>query len=304
MVSIPTLLLSRPPAWDKAGSMLTELKAELQPFAEASSYTALDAALILFREGLEAILVITSLIAFLNRSGNRDKRKWIWSGAVSGIVASGLLAVVLSMFLSNLSTGSSRETIEGITGLIAVVFMVTIGAWLHKKSNLKVWNQYVEKAIGSSLAKGTLWSLAFTAFLAVIREGAETVIFYIGMAPTIRISDLLIGIGGALAALMIIGFVIIKLSSRIPIRPFFLVAGLMLYYMAFKFVGVSIHALQVTGRIPSHLSDHLFNVPALGLYANWEMTLPQLLVLLFILLNMMLNARKGPRKPVPSTART
>ena len=304
MVSVPTLLLSKPPAWEKAEALLNEMKTELQPFAQASAYTAWDAALILFREGLEAILVIASLIAFLNRSGNGDKRKWIWSGAGAGVIASAMLAVVLSLFLSNLTTGGSRETIEGITGLIAVVFMVTIGAWLHKKSNLKNWNQYVAKAIGTSLAAGTLWSLAFTAFLAVIREGAETLIFYIGMASTIRLSDLLTGVGGALVALIIIGYAIIKMSSRIPVRPFFLVAGLLLYYMAFKFVGVSIHALQVTGQLPSHLSEYLFNVPSLGLYANWETTLPQLVVLLIVLLNIALNMRKGPRKPVQSPART
>lgn len=299
MVSVPTLILSSPPNWEKAAAYIVEMKTELQPFADSSSYTAWDAGLILFREGLEAILIIVSLLTFLNRSGNEDKRKWIWSGAAVGIIGSALLAIALSIVFSNLSTGSSRETIEGITGIIAVLFMLTIGAWLHKKSNLQAWNRFVEKTIGESLAKGTLLSLSFTAFLAVIREGAETIIFYMGMAATIRMTDLFIGIGGALVVLAIIAFAIIKLSARIPIRPFFLIASLLLYYMAFKFIGASIHALQVTGSLAAHSSDYLLDAPSLGIYANWETTIPQLIVLVVVLINFLRHTRKRTVKPLP-----
>ncbi|MFJ9498145.1 FTR1 family iron permease [Brevibacillus centrosporus] len=299
MVSVPTLILSSPPNWEKAAAYIAEMKTELQPFADSSSYTAWDAGLILFREGLEAILIIVSLLTFLNRSGNEDKRKWIWSGAAVGIIGSALLAIALSIVFSNLSTGSSRETIEGITGIIAVLFMLTIGAWLHKKSNLQAWNRFVEKTIGESLAKGTLLSLSFTAFLAVIREGAETIIFYMGMAATIRMTDLFIGIGGALVVLAIIAFAIIKLSARIPIRPFFLIASLLLYYMAFKFIGASIHALQVTGSLAAHSSDYLLDAPSLGIYANWETTIPQLIVLVVVLINFLRHTRKRTVKPLP-----
>ncbi|UED69007.1 FTR1 family protein [Brevibacillus sp. HD3.3A] len=301
MVSVPTLILSNPPQWEKAAALLGEMKVELEPFATAASYTAWDAGLILFREGLEAILIIMSLLAFLQKSGNADKRKWVWSGAALGIVASALLAIVLSIVFSNLTTGSSRETIEGITGLIAVVFMVTIGAWLHKKSNLQAWNEFVQKSIGSSLAKGALWSLAFTAFLAVVREGAETIIFYMGMAASISMTNLLLGIGGALLLLAIISFAFIRLSSRIPVRPFFLVASLLLYYMAFKFIGVSVHALQVTGSLPAHSSELLLHLPNLGIYANWETTIPQLVILAIILVNLSLYSWKKPAKGVPRT---
>ncbi|MGG4441792.1 FTR1 family iron permease [Brevibacillus fortis] len=299
MVSVPTLILSNPPQWEKATAHLAEMKAELAPFVTASSYTAWDAGLILFREGLEAILIIVSLLTVLNKSGNADKRKWIWSGALAGIVASAILAVILSFVFSTLSTGSSRETIEGVTGLIAVFFMVTIGAWLHKKSNLQAWNQFVEKSIGSSLAKGALWSLSFTAFLAVAREGAETIIFYMGMAATISMTDLAIGIMSALVVLAVIGFVIIKLSARIPVRPFFFVASLLLYYMAFKFVGVSIHALQVTGSFSAHSSDYLLYAPTLGIYASWETTIPQLIILVIVLINLVLYSRKKPATSIP-----
>ncbi|MGY4758281.1 FTR1 family iron permease [Paenibacillus caseinilyticus] len=293
MVEVPTLLLSTPPQWEQAAAALGALRSELEPYAEASSYTAWDAGVIIFREGLEAILIISALVAFLNRSGNRDKRVWIWSGAAAGLVFSVVMALVLTLMLSRLTAGGSRELIEGITGLIAVIFMVSIGAWLHSKSNLKSWNRFVEHSIGSSLAKGTLWSLFFTSFLSVMREGAETLIFYMGMASSIAAGDMLLGIGTALVLLAVIGFVIIRMSGRIPVRPFFLAASFLLYYLAFKFVGVSLHALQVTGHLSAHTSDGLVNLSWLGMYNSWETTLPQLGMLAVIVWNAVRTERRA-----------
>lgn len=292
MTAIPSLLLSSPPDLTKASSLVQELQSELEPFVEAQSYTAWDAGLILFREGLEAILVISALLAFLSRSGNADKRKWIWTGAGAGLLGSGVLAIILSVVFSNVTAGSSRELLEGYTGLIAVIFMITVGAWLHNKSNLRIWNQFIERTMGAVIARGALWSLAATVCLAVLREGAETIIFYLGMASTIATSQLLLGIGGALALLAVIAFAILRLSVRIPIRPFFLVASLLLYYLAFKFVGVSVHALQVAGQLPSHLSDNLPQLPSLGIYASWETTIPQLVVLAVVLWSAVRAERK------------
>ncbi|WP_426450718.1 FTR1 family iron permease [Paenibacillus sp. S-38] len=302
MVEVPTLLLSSPPQWELAGAALGELRRELEPYAEASSYTAWDAGVIIFREGLEAILIISALVAFLNRSGNRDKRGWIWSGAAAGLVFSVAMALVLTLMLSQLTAGGSRELIEGITGLIAVLFMVSIGAWLHSKSNLKSWNRFVENSIGSSLAKGTLWSLFFTSFLSVMREGAETLIFYMGMASSIAMADMLLGIGAALVLLAVIGYVIIRMSDRIPVRPFFLAASLLLYYLAFKFVGVSLHALQITGNLSAHTSDTLVNISLLGMYNSWETTLPQLGILAVIVWNVVRTERRTSEKSVRRAA--
>ncbi|WP_438444759.1 FTR1 family iron permease [Gorillibacterium sp. sgz5001074] len=301
MVAIPSLLLSEPPKLAEASAKLEELRTELAPYADASAYTAWDAALILLREGIEAILVIVALLTFLKRSGHADKRRWIWSGAWAGILVSVVLAAVLKMALSGLMAGSSRELIEGVTGLVAVLFMLTVGAWLHKKSHLQEWNRFVSRSIGDSLARGTLWSLAATSFLAVMREGAETLIFFMGMAPSISASQLALGIGVALAILAAVGYVIVALGSRMPVRPFFLVAGVMLYYLAFKFVGVSLHALQVAGRLPSHEASALPELPSIGLYASWETALPQLLVLALILWSVV-RTEAGARPVAERTA--
>ncbi|MEK3723899.1 FTR1 family iron permease [Paenibacillus sp. FSL H8-0034] len=279
-------LLSVPPKADQAASVIVSMVKELEPYLVASAYTAWDAALILLREGVEALLVLAALVAFLNRSGNPDKTKWVWGGAATGLILSGILAVVLTYALASVSAGTTREMIEGYTGLLSVLMMLTVGAWLHGKSKVQAWNQYIHQKMGLALASGSLWSLFLVAGLAILREGAETTIFYIGIAPSIEPLQLITGIGGALVVLIVLGFIMIKGSVKLPIRPFFLAATLLIYYLVFKFLGQSIHSLQVAGQLSAHSSPVLPTWTWLGLYPTWETTLTQLFILLVVALQM------------------
>ncbi|KGE20716.1 FTR1 family iron permease [Paenibacillus wynnii] len=287
-------LLSDPPKLDQALAALDNMLSELTPLAGESSYTAWDAALILLREGLEAILVLAALLAYLKRNDSRNAQKWVWSGAASGLIGSIGLAVVLTYSISRAASGGAREMIEGITGLMAVVMMLTIGRWLHEKSNTAAWNSYVGRQVDGALAKGSLWSLFSISALAILREGAETTIFYVGMAPSIETSQLLIGIAGALFVLIIMGYAIIALSARLPIAAFFRTATVLIYYLVFRFLGESLHSLQVAGKLPAHVQSGWPSVSWLGLYPTLETVLPQLLLLLFI--GWELLRRKTPSK--------
>jgi high-affinity iron transporter len=287
-------LLSDPPKLAAALKVMDNMLAELTPLAGETAYTAWDAALILLREGLEAILVLSALLSYLRRQGGPGTQRWVWSGAALGLILSIGLAVVLTLTISKAASGGARELIEGITGLVAVVMMLTIGRWMHNKSNTAAWNRYVGRQVDGALAKGSLWSLFFVALLAILREGAETTIFYVGMASSISVSQLLIGIGAALAILVIVGYAIIALSARLPIAAFFRVATLLIYYLVFRFLGESIHSLQVAGKLPAHVENGLPAVSWLGLFPTWETLLPQLLVLAFILWELLhgRNSRK------------
>ncbi|ULO08479.1 FTR1 family iron permease [Paenibacillus sp. 19GGS1-52] len=276
-------LLSAPPKLTEAMAVMDNMLSELTPLAGETSYNAWDAALILLREGLEAILVLAALLAYLKRDGTANTQKWVWSGAAAGLVGSIGLAVLLTYTISRAASGGAREMIEGITGLVAVIMMLTIGRWLHSKSSATAWTNYVGRQVDGALAKGNLWSLFSIAALAILREGAETTIFYVGMAPSIHTSQLLLGIGSALVILVIFGYAIIALSARLPIAAFFRTATVLIYYFVFRFLGESIHSLQVAGKIPAHVQEGLPSVSWLGLYPTWETLLPQLLVLAFIL---------------------
>lgn len=282
-------LLSNPPKLDQALKIMDNMVTELTPLAGETTYNAWDAALILLREGLEAILVLSALLAYLKRDGNTKAQKWIWSGAAVGLVASIGLAVLLTYTISHAASGGAREMIEGITGLVAVIMMLTIGRWLHSKSNTANWNNYVGRQVDGALAKGNLWSLSSVAALAILREGAETTIFYVGMAPSIKVSQLLLGIGSALVILAIVGYAIIALSAKLPIAAFFRTATLLINYLVFRFLGESIHSLQVAGKLPAHVQDGLPSISWLGMYPTWETLVPQLLVLAFIVWEMLRN---------------
>ncbi len=275
-------LLSSPPNMDKALQTLDQMLDRLRPLTEERSYTAWDAALILLREGMEAILVLAALLAYAKKSGEAVAGRWIWAGAGTGLVLSGILAVLFTSLVTAAASGSMRELLEGVTGLVAVVLMLTVGNWLHSKSNAAAWNRFVENSVGNALARGSLWSLFAVSALAILREGAETAIFYIGMAPAIKTSQLLIGIGSATVILVVLALAIIKFSVRLPIRAFFLTATILIYYLVFRFLGESIHSLQVAGKLPGHTASSLPSISWLGMYPTWETFVPQALVLIFM----------------------
>jgi high-affinity iron transporter len=268
-------------AGDAAGAaqVLARMHGDLSPLLARASYGIFDAAAILLREGMEALLVIAALIAFLKRSGNGDTRRWIWAGGLLGVLASVLTAVVRPLIFRGLATGSNRELIEGLTGLVAAGMLFYVSYWLHSKSQMGAWQQYIRTKTSAALATGSLFSLALLAFLAVYREGAETALFYIGIASSITLADLLIGFGLATAALVVVGALILWAGVRVPLRPFFLVTSGLIFYLGFKFVGTGIHALQIAGLVPASPAAFLPEVELLGLYPTWETTVPQVMLL-------------------------
>lgn len=289
MAEVQGYLVSNPPLWSQANTVIVTMLDELTPLTSKTSYTAWDAAIILLREGLEAILVLAALLAYAKRSGSRTAGNYIWSGAIAGLVLSGVMAAIFVYAFSQVSSsGSTREMIEGITGLVAVVMMLSVGHWLHQKANLKNWNTYIENQVSGALERGSLWSLAIVAGLAILREGAETAIFYIGMAPAIALSQLILGIAIALVILIVIAVLIIKFSVKLPIRPFFLTATVLIYYLVFRFLGESIHALQVAGKFPAHTVVGLPSVSWIGMYPTWETFIPQMIVLIWMVWRLIL----------------
>jgi high-affinity iron transporter len=264
-------------AFQPAIATLTELKNLLQPFAIAApSYGVFDAMSILLREGLEALLILAALLAFLQKSGNADKRRWIWLGGAAGVVASIIAAIAIQQLFSSLINGANRELIEGITGLLAAGLLFYVSYWLHSKTQLSGWQRYIKDQTNAALATGSLFSLAALAFLSVFREGAETALFYIGIAPAIALRDLLLGLGLGTIILVVVGFVVIGLGKHMPLKPFFQVTSLLIWYLGFKFIGAGIRALQIARVVPETTVSWLPTSDLLGLYPTWETTLPQL----------------------------
>jgi high-affinity iron transporter len=280
-------LKTQPADLATAEAAITRMREELAPFSAAQTYTWFDAAAIILREGLEALLVIVALLAFLRKSGNADKRGWIWAGGALGVLASIATAFVLQAIFSSVSAGVNREVIEGITGLFAAGLLFYVSYWLHSKASLGAWKHYIDQRTTQALARGSMVGLALLAFLAVFREGAETAVFYLGMAPAIALRDLLLGMGIGVAVLIVVAVLMLVVGVKLPLLPFFRIAGLLVYYLGFKFVGTGLHALQVAGAIPSTPipgleSNSVFEF--FGIYPTWQTLLPQVALLLGALL--------------------
>ena len=271
---------------------LSSLIAELSQIDTSASYNAFDAMLILLREGVEALLIVMALVTTLKAAKMRKGLKWVYGGAFAGIVASLLIAYILQIAFPAVTSGTNREIIEGAVGIFAVIMMILIGIWLHSKSSVKKWNAFMESQMQTVTKTGSFLSMFALSFLAVFREGAETILFYVGILPRISSFDFVLGISLALLVLVVIAFVMNKASKFfLPHKVFFILTW-MIYALAFKMTGVSIHALQLTNMIPNHLIAGIPSIDILGIYPSWEGLAGQIL---FILVVFLITIRQGEK---------
>jgi len=281
--SIALTQLTEKPKSATTMKTLKQIQNNLNLATKKTSYTMFDAGTIVFREGLEALIIISALLALVSKGKQESARKWIFVGGAFGILASLVAGLLFQFLLSKISAGISNQLIEGISGLIAVVFMLTVGLWLHKQSRQQEYGSKMKEKAKAAIAGGGILSLSLLSFFAVFREGAETVVFYIGMSSSITAKELITGFAGGISLLVVIGIFILKGSKFIPLKPFFTIASLCIYYLTFKFIGQSIHALQGIGYLPDHMSTIFPTIPKLGIYPSLESIIPQLILFLFVI---------------------
>ena len=249
---------------------LAALISDLSAIDTSASYNFFDAMLILLREGVEALLIIMALVATLKASQLKKGLPWVYAGSALGVLASLIIAYLLQALFPAMASSANREILEGLVGIVAVVMMIVIGIWLHSKSSVKKWNEFMDKQMKVVTATGSFVSMFALAFLAVFREGAETVLFYVGILPRISLDQLILGIVLAILVLLVIAIVMNFATKQFkPYRIFFWLTWL-IYALAFKMLGVSIHALQLTNLLPTHQISWLPTLDWIGFYPNWE----------------------------------
>jgi high-affinity iron transporter len=239
--------------------------------------------LIILREGFEAILVIGAICAFLLKTGNRERLRSIWTGTALGLVASAATAIVLQTVLRSMP--ASREIIEGATMLVAVAVLFSVSYWLISKVEAARWQQFIREKVTNALQHGGGSALAFVAFLAVYREGAETALFYQALfgEGTAAMGPIVLGIVAGALVLAVIFTLFYRFGVRIPLRPFFAITSVVLYYMAFVFAGKGIRELQEGNVVPITTIPGFPSIDAMGIYNTVETLLAQLvLVALFV----------------------
>lgn len=225
---------------------------------------------IIVREGFEAILIVGALIAFLLKTGHREHRRMVHGGALAAIGASLLTAFLLEGVFRAIP--ARQEVLEGATMLLAVAVLFSVSYWLLSKLDKQKWNQYLKTQMRSALGTGRGTALAGVAFLAVYREGFETVLFYkalVGFTGD-RIAPIAAGFVVGCLALALIYFLFTRFGVRVPFRPFFALTSGVLYYMAFVFAGKGMSELQEAGVVSLTPVRGFPPLPILGLYPTAE----------------------------------
>nr|WP_239450375.1 FTR1 family protein [Mammaliicoccus sciuri] len=264
---------------DDIGSQLETLNQEIKSTISKTSYTFWDAALILLREGVEALLIIMALLTVTRKSEQTKASKWIVIGSVIGIVLSIALAFIFKAIFENL--GSTRELTEGLVGI-----------WLHSKSSLDSWQNFINKNMDKAMSTGSIVTFGLVAFLSVFREGAETIIFYLGIVGKISTWSLILGIIVASVILALIAIFFNQITKWIPIHRLFFIMSLFIFILAFKILGVSIHTLQILNIVPQHTINHLPFIDLIGFYPTYETLIPQLALVILVVIYYTMSKKK------------
>lgn len=252
---------------------------------------------ITLREGFEAILIIGALMAFLAKAGAVERRRDVAWGAWLAVLAS--LATFAGVELLFEVTSNQREALEGWTMLLATAVLFYVSYWLLSKVEADKWNSFVRDRVKGALSSGSRWALAGVAFLAVYREGFETILFYKALltsGSTGGAVAVVAGLGVGCAGLVLIYLAINLFGMRLPLRPFFAVTGGLLYYMAFVFAGKGVAELQNAGVVGMRPVDWGPRLPALGVYPTAQSLAAQgvLLALALVAVGWMVSRRPRP----------
>jgi len=299
MYAYRNLIKSRAPeaelisAKERVETLLGEARSLLEGASLSGGVAFTSSFVILLREGLEAILLLAVVVAFLIKTGRRDALRYIhigWSMALLlGVATWAVAAYVVDI------SGASRELTEGITALIAAAILLYVGFWLHNKLQAQRWKEFIEDKVHGALNDGTLWSIALVAFIAVYREVFETVLFYQTLwlqAGAGGQHMVLLGFLSAAAALVVLAWLIFKFSVRLPLRLFFAVNSVLLYVLAVIFAGKGVAALQEAGKLPVS-SVNFPTIDVLGVYPTLQTLGLQAVLVIAALVFVLLSRRKS-----------
>ncbi|GKX54576.1 iron permease [Leminorella grimontii] len=256
--------------------------------------------LIIVREGLEALLIVAAIVAYLVKNNHQDKLPLIRQSVYVALLASVVTAVIFQWLFSN--SGASRELLEGVTMLIAVVMLFSMSYWLLSKVEAKHWKAYLEGKLSNSLSTGSIVGLWLTSFLAVYREGAETVLFYFAlMGDSTSVSGHLSILAGFLigCVILLIAYVVMRFSVvKLPLKPFFMFTGCFMYLMAFVFAGKGVLELIEGKLFQPTLIAGMPEIVWLGVYPYVETLIPQAALIVAALIALWVMKNNSSRKAI------
>lgn len=280
----------------QAKELQDNLEIALQKSINSSSPNSLlfFAFTIILREGFEALIIVAAVVAYLIKTGNENRMNIVYSSLGVAVLLSFVMAWVMNLLFEN--AGQYREVMEGAVMLVAVSLLFYVGFWLLSNAGAKKWNEYIKSNVTQSLSNGSARALWWTVFLAVFREGAETVLFYQALFFDAKDAQgySMIGIGflAGLIILLIVYFVFKKFSIKIPIRPFFITTSAIIFYMSIVFVGKGLMEF-VEGKIfiPTKI-DGFPTIELFGIYPYYESLIPQSIMIIALIVGVLIMKKK------------
>ncbi len=260
--------------------------------AEASAAASFAGAFtILLREGLEALLIVVAMIAFLRKAERRDVLPYVHGGWVSALAAGGLTWAAATYLIS--ISGASRELTEGFGSLVSAAVLISVGVWMHGKGQADAWQSYIKEKLAAALSKQSAWFLFILAFVVVYREVFETILFYAAMWSQGARAAILGGAGAAVATLGLIAWALLSYSKRLPISQFFTYSSMLISALAVVLAGKGVAALQEAGLIDIQPLVAIPRIDLLGVFPTLEGIVAQVATLLMIVLGFWLSGRRA-----------
>ena len=283
---------------EEQGTLLDELftraEATLEAPAEGGISTFLSALTILLREGVEALLVVVAMIAFLRKSDRPDALPYVHGGWIAALAVGVLTWIAATQFIA--ISGAGRELTEGFGGVFAALVLVSVGIWMHGKSHADAWQRYIRERMSKALSKGSAWFLFALAFLVVYREVFETILFYAAMWTEGAEVAVLSGAGVGAGLLLALAWVMMRYSVRLPIGEFFRYSSILIAVLAVVLAGKGIAALQEAGFLGLTPLDGVPRIDFLGLHPTAQAVAAQVLVAAVLAAGFWLNGRAAERQ--------
>lgn len=270
-------------------ALFSDAEEVLSPDATSTASTFIGAFTILLREGLEALLIVIAMIAFLRKADRGEMVRHVHRGWVVALIAGAITWAVATFFIG--VSGASRELTEGFGSLFAAAVLLSVGVWMHGKSQAGEWQRYINETLGKALSRGSAWFLFSLAFIAVYREVFETILFYAALTAQGSGAVIVAGAASAVALLGIIAWVMLRFSAKLPVSEFFRYSSALIAVLAVVLAGKGVAALQEAGMIDIAPLSQFPRIPVLGVFPTWESIGAQLITVGIVVLGAWYNRR-------------
>jgi high-affinity iron transporter len=270
-----------------------EAEIALAPEKASSTTTFFGAFGVLLREGLEALLIVVAMIAFLHKTERSEVVGYVHGGWIAALGA-GALTWVAATYVIGIS-GASRELTEGFGSLFAAIILVTVGIWMHGKSNAESWQRYIKEKMTHALSRRSGWFLFLLAFVVVYREVFETILFYAALWAEGSGVAMLAGAGFAIAVLAVIAWVMLRYSQQLPITQFFAWSAALIAVLTVVLAGKGIAGLQEAGLIGVSPLSGVPRIEVLGLFPTLQTVLAQIVAIVILVLGFFFNRQKAAK---------